>query len=281
MAVSNLSQPSTLILGAGVFGASTAYSLAQEFPASSVTLVDRMTGAPENAASWDWNKVVRADYEDPFYMKLGLEALDHWIHDPLYSQFFHPNGAAWLMPDPKYPERVANNYRQLGRELDFEIIPAEEMRKRYDGLFMGTDMSGVGNIFLNRQSGWADAKDALAALINEAVKAGVKNVALDVQRLIIDKDGAVEGVEDVNGKQLKADRVILCTGAYTAKLLADTAPDKKDWHVGNRLVAAAVVEGTLQLDPQRLEKFIKGPVFIHNVGVVQGDFSLNIFWLLY
>ncbi len=263
--------PSYLILGAGVFGASTAHHLIQKHPDASVTLVDRKRGSCEVGASWDWNKVVRADYEDEFYMALALEALDLWKDEPLYSQFFHQSGAAWLMADPEYPKRLADNYRKLGRGLDFEIVRPEELRKRYQGLFGETEFRGVGDIFLNRSSGWAEGKAAMNAVIDRAVRAGVRNVALDIASLIFDESGVCAGVQAKNGEMLRADRIVLCTGAYTAKLIADSAPDRKDIQVGHRLTAAAVTEGLFKLDPARVEKFKNGPVFVHNVGDVMGE----------
>jgi sarcosine oxidase/L-pipecolate oxidase len=258
--------PSYLIVGAGVFGASTAHHLIQKHPDASVTLVDRTRGSCEVGASWDWNKVVRADYEDAFYMALALEALDLWKDDPLYSQFFHQSGAVWLMADPEYPKRLAKNYRNLGRELGFEIIRPEELRKRYQGLFDETDFTAVGDIFLNQNSGWAEAEAAVNAVIEQAVRAGVRNVALDVASLIFDKTSVCTGVQAKNGEMLRADRVILCTGAYTAKLMADS-----DIQVEHRLTAAAVTEGIFKLDTARVEKFKNGPVFVHNVGEVMGE----------
>lgn len=269
---SSVSQPTSsyLILGAGVFGASTAHHLIQRHPDAPITLVDRTRGSCEVGASWDWNKIVRADYEDVFYMALALEALDLWKDEPLYSQFFHQSGVVWMMADPEYPKRLANNYRKLGRDLDFEIIRPEELRKRYQGLFDETDFRGAGDIFLNRSSGWAEAKSAVNAVIDHAVRAGVRNVALDIDRLIFDKSGVCIGVQAKNGETLHADRIILCTGAYTAKLMADSAPDRKDIQVGHRLTAAAVIEGLFRLDPARVEKFKIGPVFVHRVGEVIG-----------
>jgi sarcosine oxidase / L-pipecolate oxidase len=261
--------PSTLILGAGVFGASTAYHLAKKYPDAEITLLDRSTGVCQSGASWDWNKIIRADYEDPFYMRLALEAMDLWSNDPLFSPFFRPTGAAWLMPDSDYPERVARNYRALGKQPDFEIITAEEMKTRYDGLFKGTDMSGVSNIFLNKSSGVAQAKDALAALITKAVGLGVRNVALDVKRLIIDSEGICVGIEGYSGEQIKADRVIVSTGAYTPKLLADSVPLQKESQIRNFIAAASLV-GIMKLDPENLAKFNKSPVFIHNISKVPG-----------
>ena len=75
------STQSYLIVGAGVFGVSTAYHLIQKYPHASVTLVDRDAYDADSrvAASWDWNKVVRADYDDLVYCRLLLTHLP----DPL------------------------------------------------------------------------------------------------------------------------------------------------------------------------------------------------------
>ena len=66
--------PSYLILGAGIFGASTAYHLIKKHPNASITLVDRSLRAHEAAASWDWQKIIRVEYEDRFQMGLAIEA---------------------------------------------------------------------------------------------------------------------------------------------------------------------------------------------------------------
>ncbi|KAG6368347.1 hypothetical protein INS49_002552 [Diaporthe citri] len=47
-------------------------------------------------ASWDWNKVVRADYADIDYMRLALEAKERWANDALWKPFYHESGAYWV-----------------------------------------------------------------------------------------------------------------------------------------------------------------------------------------
>jgi sarcosine oxidase/L-pipecolate oxidase len=78
---------SYLIIGAGIFGSSTALSLIRKYPNGNVRIVDREPFPCQLAASWDWNKIIRAEYNDIFYMKLALEAKDLWENDPLYSPF--------------------------------------------------------------------------------------------------------------------------------------------------------------------------------------------------
>ena len=67
---------SYLNVGAGVCGASTALHSSRQKPGASITLMDRAPYPDPNAASFDINKIFCADYEDLFYCKLGLRALD-------------------------------------------------------------------------------------------------------------------------------------------------------------------------------------------------------------
>lgn len=80
-----------LILGACIFGISTALALVQQDKSRCVTVVDK--GLRHlRSASWDWTKVVRADYKDPLYTRLALEAKRVWRTDPLYREYYHETG---------------------------------------------------------------------------------------------------------------------------------------------------------------------------------------------
>lgn len=74
----------------------------------------------------------------------------------------------------------------------------------------------------------------------------------------------------MGGRILSADKVILSTGAGTAKLLADSAPERKDLQSDDRITAAAVVTGFVQLSSEQMQRFKSAPVFVHAVGEVQG-----------
>jgi sarcosine oxidase/L-pipecolate oxidase len=71
------SQPTTtrdsriLIVGAGVFGLSTALELARQ-GYTNVKVIDREAVPSPYSAGTDLNKIVRAEYEDPFYTELAL-----------------------------------------------------------------------------------------------------------------------------------------------------------------------------------------------------------------
>ena len=130
-----------LIVGACVFGVSTALHLKQTHPASRVTLLDRTppSSASRPAASWDWNKVIRADYKDPFYCGLALESQDAW------KTTWKENG----MEAPSFVNLGADNSYFMrtvkgGGSWDLSGKEKEEGLKGINGFLMeANDFSGI------------------------------------------------------------------------------------------------------------------------------------------
>ncbi|SPO00269.1 probable FAD-dependent oxidoreductase [Cephalotrichum gorgonifer] len=257
------SKPSYLIVGAGVFGASTAYHLIQKYPGASVTLVDRDAFDAERrvAASWDWSKVVRADYDDFAYCKLALEAQQVFKTDPLWMPYFHQTGIYWICRGG-YAQDVVDNYTKLGRQDDIAVLSVSEARKLYGGIFEDADFTGAEHVLVNKAGGWAAAGDCLRAVTRRAVELGVKYVVADVASLQIDASGACAGIKTVGGGSLTASKVILCTGAYTTKLLELSAAStgNTDLRAGDRILAAGITTGLAPLSEVQAKPYEKMPV---------------------
>ncbi|CAM1506047.1 Fc.00g056880.m01.CDS01 [Cosmosporella sp. VM-42] len=256
-------KPSYLIAGAGVFGVSTAYHLIKKYPDALVTLVDRDAFDADNrvAASWDWNKVVRADYDDIVYCQLALEAQDIFKSDPLWTPYFHETGVYWMCRSD-YAQDVIDNYKKLGRKADITAVPVEEARKMYGGLFEDADYTGVKEVLINKTSGWAAAGDCLRAVTRKAMELGVKYVTADIEMLQFDYRGHCCGVKVATGESLAASHVILCTGAFTSKLLELSAAStgRDDLRAGARIVAGGITTGMATLDDKSYERFASMPV---------------------
>ena len=87
-----------LIVGAGIFGTSTAYHLAQTYnDPTDITVLDRTPSPPAPAASNDINKIIRADYSSPSYCDLAYEALGAWANWPELKDFYYRTG--WILLD--------------------------------------------------------------------------------------------------------------------------------------------------------------------------------------
>jgi sarcosine oxidase / L-pipecolate oxidase len=269
MPSSTATEPSTyLIIGSGVFGASTALALIRRNPLSKVTLIDREFPNKESA-SWDWTKVIRADYRDILYARLALEAKEAWRKDSMYSEFYHETGIIWV-DGAGFSKDVVANYSELGADEKWRMIPVQELRNLYDDLFRDADFGDHETIYLNESSGYAEASKALKKVIIAATSAGVRLLEADISSLMFDKSGNCLGARSKEGLEVLAEHTILATGAETAKLLVESAPEVPEYHAGTRLLAAGLITGRIRLEPEEAAHYRGGPAFLHAGGPSQG-----------
>ncbi|KAM6523067.1 hypothetical protein FSOLCH5_003687 [Fusarium solani] len=158
-----------LIVGAGVFGSSTAYHLAHSHPDKRVVLVDRQRPNP-SAASADYNKIIRADYPDLLYTALGLEAIELWKNDPLFKPYFHQCGILFAEEIGMGRASLAN-FAKLGHDAGAVTMTPEEARIRFPQ-FQEANWTGVEEAYFNPKSGWGEADEALRAVVTAACDAG-------------------------------------------------------------------------------------------------------------
>lgn len=257
------SSQSYLIIGAGVFGVSTALHLIKKYPNAQITILDRDAYDAETrvAASWDWNKVVRADYDDLVYCRLGIEAQDVFKSDPLFQPYFHETGIYWMCRSD-YAQEVIDNYVKLGRKADLKAVPVAEAKKLYGGIFQDADYTNVKEVLVNQTSGWAAAGDCLTAVTKRAIELGVNYKVGEVQTLTFDSTGRCTGAKTTAGDELTARQVVLSTGAYTAKLLEHSAATTGNINLRaeGRIVAGGITTGMVKLDDESYKRFAKMPV---------------------
>jgi sarcosine oxidase / L-pipecolate oxidase len=110
----------------------------------------------------------------------------------------------------------------------------------------------------------------VTAATQAAVDLGVTYVEGTVSKLLFDSDGDCLGIETTDGRQLKASNIVLATGANTPKVLADSAPDRAEMQVEDRILGAAVVTGAVRLTDIQMQHFGTMPVFIHRGGDISG-----------
>jgi glycine/D-amino acid oxidase-like deaminating enzyme len=266
------SSKSYIIVGAGVFGVSTAYHLIKKYPDADITLVDRDAFDQDTrvAASWDWNKVVRADYDDIVYCKMALESQDMFRTENLWKPHFYETGIFWICRSD-YAQDVINNYKKLGRAAELEAVPIEEARKLYGGLFEDADYTGVKEVLVNKTSGWATAGECLISVTREALRLGVKYKQAEVASLQFD-NGRCTGIHTETGETLTAAHTLLCTGAFTPKLLeyCAEASGKEDLRAGERIVAGGITTGMTKLDDESYRRFASMPVGVQGYSPEEG-----------
>ncbi|KAE9378260.1 sarcosine oxidase [Stipitochalara longipes BDJ] len=261
---------SFLIVGAGVFGASTALHLCRSKPRAKVTLLDRTPFPNPSAASHDLNKIVRADYDDIMYMELALEAVELWRNDPIFKDYYHQTGMAFA-ENIGMGRQAIKNYKTLGADVPAEIISLEDARGRFGGIFKDANWETATECFWNPKSGWGEGEGALRSIIQAAIDAGAIYHEATVSTLSIDSNRTCTGAQTTDGKYLTADHVILSTGALTAKLLADTAPNDKNLQVAGRMVAAGACSAIATFAPELMDDFKKAPVFFNGLNHTHGE----------
>lgn len=267
------SEKSYLIVGAGCFGASTALHLKRTYPRANIILIDRTPFPCPSAAAHDLNKIVRAEYEDPFYLKLALEALKIWNCDPVFKPWFHNTGLVFASNAAR-GDAIITNYESIIGHSSTVMFNPEEMKSRFGGVFRDADWTGVSKCTWSPQAGWADAEHALQSVIQAAIDIGVKYITATVSAVLFDKYGDCLGVHTTTGEQFVAEHTVLCTGAYTAQLLAESAPQRKEIQVDGRMVAAAACMGIFKVPKDQIPKFEEAPVIVFPEAAYPGMFRL-------
>ncbi|KAL4872133.1 hypothetical protein BDV12DRAFT_193925 [Aspergillus spectabilis] len=245
-------EPTILVIGAGIFGVSTANHLAKTIPdPSRIVLLDRAPiPTPKSTnnniigagASSDINKIIRADYSSPLYMDLGFEAINAWKTLPVFqkSNVYHQSG--WIAMDEKgsdVPTLIRENFRNGNHEGVIVDMAEEEVRKACGG--------------------------ALQLMMEEAIGLGVRYVAGEARRIVF-REGKVQGVEIERGSVLRAEKILLATGAWTSKLMAPLEdeldiPDVE--RVERQVSAAGVCVAHFQLSEEEKEVYSELPVLVY------------------
>ncbi|KAF2457111.1 FAD dependent oxidoreductase [Lineolata rhizophorae] len=262
---------SVLIVGAGTFGASTAYHLSLTHPSpSQIMLLDRTPLPPRPAASTDINKIVREDYSSAFYMALAVEAMQAWLtmsclRNEVGERLFKRTG--WVAVSKKGSDvarRIRENFGKRGVTNAEDVDLEQEIRERWSMVFGESDLSAMESAYFNPNPGIADAGVALEKMAREAMDRGVRFAVGDAVELVLE-DGKAIGVRTLDGIVHKAEKIILATGAWTSALMASTE-DKLDLpdslRVESQVVAAGVCVVHYKLEDVEYEELKNMPVVI-------------------
>ncbi|EXJ63561.1 uncharacterized protein A1O5_11322 [Cladophialophora psammophila CBS 110553] len=256
-----------LIIGAGIFGTSTAYHLCPSHAdPSRITVLDRAPAPSPQAASSDINKIVRADYSKAFYMDLAYEAMEYWTDNPIMKPYFHQTG--WVMLDERdsdLADRIRRNFRESGRPDTSADISLDQVRSNWGGVLCGIDTTGYSKAYTNSSAGWADASAAVAAMMNEAVKAGVKYKVGEVKELLSDGD-KLTGVRTADGRTFTGEKIVLATGAWTPWLMApleETMALSQEHSIQRQIQAAGVCVAAFHVSEEEARHYSQMPVLIY------------------
>ncbi|KAJ5722538.1 hypothetical protein N7488_000573 [Penicillium malachiteum] len=217
-----------LIVGGGIFGLSTAISLSKRHPTAEITLIESAPTIPNpHGSSVDTSRIVRADYANSAYSKLGAAAIQKWRNTPWGEEGrYTQNGLLLVYPgDSASAKEYARKSYANVREIEGDKVVFLPTKKDVLGVVppYGETLDVAGG-YVNWGSGWSDAGASVAfakKLLDEEGKVVFRHA--DVKRLIFDKSKDKKpraiGVELEDGSNVLADLVVLATGAWTPRLV--------------------------------------------------------------
>ncbi|KAI5360559.1 Putative FAD dependent oxidoreductase, FAD/NAD(P)-binding domain superfamily, MTOX family [Septoria linicola] len=216
-------EPTVLIIGAGTFGTSTAYHLAQFYKdPSRITVIDSSSSAPKPAASIDVNRVIRTDYANKLYCDLACETIHPWFWSEELGPYFHKVG--WLMYEEdgsNLKSRIKETFEGRG-STQAQDIDLDKISSRWSAMD-GTSNTGFQSAYFNPEAGWCDAAQATHAFMLAAEKRGVRRETGKIVDLIWNRTKSrIEGARTLDGRTFEADEIVLAAGPWTSQILSPT-----------------------------------------------------------
>lgn len=237
-----------IIVGAGVFGLSTALELASR-GYTKITVLDRHLPPVQDGSSVDISRVIRSDYGDSTYAKMALEAYHSWKTD--FAAYFHD--APFMMltsrSESPYVKETMGTLKSLN--LPFQELQNPGQIRRHVSDFTGGHLY---HGYINPSGGWADAEAAVACLARRCSAHGVCFVTGPggtVTSLNV-LEQRVTGVTVATRDVLSTRHVIMATGAWTAGMV----------DMDKSVTATAQPVGVIQLTPGEADSIGKRPICI-------------------
>ena len=204
------------VIGAGVFGSWTAYSLQKS--GASVLLLDSYGPANARASSAGESRIIRTGYgPDEIYTRWSMRALPAWRE--LFAragqpQLFQPTGVLWLAREnDRYALATVATLEKVGAR--FEKLPLKELRHRYPQIALDDITWGI----FEPESGVLMARRAVHAVVEQAQKLGVV-YRMDAVVAPAGRRKHAE-VETVSGEKIVAGTLVFACGPWLPKLFPD------------------------------------------------------------
>ena len=208
------------VIGAGVFGAWTAYQLQRS--AKRVILIDSYGAGNSRSSSGGESRIIRMGYgADEIYTNSAQRSLGLWLEfcEATSEPLFHRTGVLWLAhEDDPYPAKCVDTFEHAG--VAFEKLTTAELARRYPQLAT-TDLSWA---MLEPDSGALMARRAVRAVVCEAIKEGTFYLQESVD--VPAGAGQLEFVKTESGQRIAAMDYVFACGPWLPKLFPDLLRDR-------------------------------------------------------
>ena len=202
-----------IVVGAGVFGAWTAWQL--RAAGRSVLLVDQYGPANARASSGGESRVIRMSYgPNETYTRFSWRSLAKWkafFGEVGRPELFQRTGVLWMTKGED--ANAAASLRALeASQIPHERLDERELRKRYPQIAV---IEG-GSAILEPESGALLARRAVQAVVADAIRKGVEYQVAAVEPPA--GEGRLEALRTASGEPLRAGAFVLACGPWLAKV---------------------------------------------------------------
>src|SRR6202795_2101567 len=203
------------VIGAGVFGAWTAWHLAKR--GQRVALIDAYGAAHSRASSGGETRIIRMGYgADELYTRWSQRSLAQWkeFFAVTRQALFLESGVLWMAGDEDL--RLRQTIATLKRcGVTFEELDRATLEKR----FAQIGFDGVKSGLYEPKSGVLMARRAVAAVVEDAVRHGTEYRCAQVLR----PTGSVRihEVATSDGEKIAAEQFIFACGPWLGKVFPD------------------------------------------------------------
>jgi monomeric sarcosine oxidase len=166
----NLKSFDFAVIGAGVFGAWTAYTLRQR--GASVILLDAYGPASSRASSGGESRIIRVGYgPSEIYTRFSQQALPLW--KKLFAragrpELFQQTGVLWIAHENEtYMLQTLATLSKCG--INFDKLSCDDLRRRYPQIAIDDGSFGI----FEPESGVLMARRAVQCVVDQAQKTGV------------------------------------------------------------------------------------------------------------
>jgi sarcosine oxidase len=205
-----------VVVGAGVFGSWIAWHLAKR--RQRVLLVDAYGPGNARASSAGESRIIRMGYgSDEIYTRWAQRSLAQW-RDFFASigrpELFVPTGVLWLAGSKD--ARVADTAETLRRcGVRFEQLGVTDLERRYPQI----GLQDIGGGLLEPDSGVLMARRAVAAVVDDAVRAGAEYRTAAIAPIAT--SAKLDSISTLDGEKLSAGRFVFACGAWLGKVFPD------------------------------------------------------------
>jgi monomeric sarcosine oxidase len=203
------------VIGAGVFGAWTAYHLQRL--GQRVALLDSYGPANSRASSGGESRIIRMGYgADEIYTRWSLRSLELWqeFSQNIEPPLFHPTGVLWLARDEDpYTMKTLATLEKVG--VRCEKLSRQELEKRYQQIAFGPVTWAI----FEPESGALMARRAVQTVVQAAIKNGLNFLPQAVASPI--GKGKLKAITTQSGEAISAGSFVFACGPWLPKIFPD------------------------------------------------------------